>query len=72
MVPFAVPSPEGSGSAGHPKKVGSACASRFFFKTPRQRFHERSFLRMFAASAVTASDGSSRFRKDLLGREHPS
>src|SRR4051794_32334904 len=32
--PFAKPSPEGSGSAGPSKKVGSACASRFFFDCP--------------------------------------
>jgi hypothetical protein len=32
--PFAGPSPEGSGSAGRPKKVGSACASRFFLDRP--------------------------------------
>ena len=32
--PFAVPSAEASGSAGPSKKVGSACASRFFLDGP--------------------------------------
>ena len=36
--PFAVPSAEASGSAGPSKKVGSACASRFFFEDPLHCF----------------------------------
>jgi hypothetical protein len=39
-------------SAGRLKKVGSACASRFFLDCPFQCFGKRSFLRMSAASAV--------------------
>src|SRR4051812_11260147 len=42
ICPFAVPSAEASGSAGPSKKVGSACASRFFLDGP---FHRAGCLR---------------------------
>jgi hypothetical protein len=51
--PFAGPSPEGSGSAGRSKKVGSACASRFSFDRPPSLQWPPS-RKMTPASAVVA------------------
>jgi hypothetical protein len=68
-LPFASPSTEVSGNAGHLWKVGSApaCAftSRFFVKVPGQSLLRHSFLRRSAASAVATSGVQNfRFRKN--------
>jgi hypothetical protein len=74
--PFARPSPEGSGCAGHLWKVGSAraCAftSRFFVQMPGQSLLRLSSLRRSAASAVaTAFERVFRFRKTVSPAAKP-
>jgi hypothetical protein len=75
LLPRKLPSrvlPEGW-PAGQLKKVGSACASRFFLNSPFQRSGERSSLRNFATVAVVVtSENRSVSGAPLIGREIPS
>ena len=71
-----------AGSAGQLKKVGSACASRFFLNSPFQRFGERSSLRMTATAAVVETarttplpegrSSAAKFLPDRVSRVAPS